>query len=622
MTAPSQPPRRPSIPLPRPFNQLTPQELDEISQVLDTVRFEAGTQIFAEGEAGDCAYFIDAGTVRLEIPRPEVDTEGVLAYLEPGGVLGEVALLDEQERSASAYAETAVIARKLTVSQLSQLTREQPALAATLLRALGADAARKLRKTTERLADHIFSDDPDPEVDAMVERAQAAQRELAGWDEERVDALLSDLAHTIAARSADLAIATVHETKIGDVPSKIAKNYMASVGVFHSLVGRPGTGVIARHPELNVDEVAEAAGVVFGLIPQTNPVATAIFKALIALKARNALIMSFHHTCRQVGNTTAELMLGVLRKHRAPEGLLQWVKNRTSRKKTQRFMSHPGVSLVLATGGAGMVKAAYSSGTPAIGVGSGNAPCLVTADADLGQAAAMIIESKSFDNGLICGSEHNLVVEQSAMAPFTAALQAMGAAVLTPAEAAKTIATIVEPKTHSLRPQVIGQSAQKIAEFLGITRPYPIRLLVVPTEPDMSSPMTGEKLTPILSLFAVSDLDAGIALSLRLLARQGTGHTSVIHSGSAETIERFGAAMPTSRILVNAPAAQGVAGHATGLMPSFTLGCGYFGGNSTTDNVTFTHLYNVKRVARFDAARAAAGAQMMQQLSGGAAPVG
>lgn len=611
------PPRRPSIPLPRPFNHLTPQELDEISQVLDTVRFEPGTQIFAEGDAGDCAYFIDAGTVRLEIPRPEVDTEGVLAYLEPGAVLGEVALLDEQARSASAYAETAVLARKLTVTQLAQLTREQPALAATLLRALGADAARKLRKTTERLADHIFADDADPEVDTMVERAQAAQREFATWDEARIDALLGDLARTVAARSVELATATVHETKIGDVESKVVKNIMASVGVYQSLAGRPGAGVVAHHPELNLEEVAEAAGVVFGLIPQTNPVATAIFKALIALKARNALILSFHHTCRHVGNTTAELMLGVLRKHRAPEGILQWVRNRTSRKKTQRFMSHPGVALVLATGGQGMVKAAYSSGTPAIGVGSGNAPCLVTADADLGQAAAMIVQSKSFDNGLICGSEHNLVVEEAAVAPFTAALEAMGAAVLTPAEAAKTVATIVEPKTHALRPQVIGQSAQKIAEFLGIARPHPIRLLVVPTEPDLSSPMTGEKLTPILSLFAVPDLEAGIALSLRLLARQGTGHTSVIHSGSAEAIARFGAAMPTSRILVNAPAAQGVAGLATGLMPSFTLGCGYFGGNSTTDNVTFTHLYNVKRVARFDAARAAAGQQMLQQLAGG-----
>jgi len=616
MTAPTQPPRRPSIPLPRPFNLLTPEELDAISQVLDTVRFEAGTQLFAEGDAGDCAYFIDAGTVRLEIPRPEVDTEGVLAYLEPGAVVGEVALLDEQSRSASAYAETPVIARRLTVTQLQALTREQPALAATLLRALGADAARKLRKTTERLADHIFADEPDPEVDAMVARAQEAQRELAAWDEARMDALLGDLAQAVAAKSAELALATVHETKIGDVESKVAKNIMASVGVYQSLAGRPGTGVVAQHPELHLDEVAEAAGVVFGLIPQTNPVATAIFKTLIALKARNALILSFHHTCRHVGNTTAELMTGVLRKHRAPGGVLQWVKNRTSRKKTQRFMSHPGVALVLATGGQGMVKAAYSSGTPAIGVGSGNAPCLVTADADLGQAAAMIVQSKSFDNGLICGSEHNLVVEQAAVAPFTAALEAMGAAVLTPDEAAKAVATIVEPKTQALRPQVIGQSAQRIADFLGVTRPYPIKLLVVPTEPDLASPMTGEKLTPILSLFAVADVDAGIALAQRLLARQGTGHTSVIHSGSAATIARFGAAMPTSRVLVNAPAAQGVAGLATGLMPSFTLGCGYFGGNSTTDNVTFTHLYNVKRVARFDAARAAAGARMLQALAG------
>ena len=618
MTAPAQPPRRPSMPLPRPFQHLSPAEVDDLSQVLETVRFEAGALIFHEGDAGDCCYFLDGGTVRLEIPRPEVDSEGVLAYLEPGSVLGEVALLDEQPRSASAYAEAAVVARQLTVARLEQLTRDQPALAATFLRALGADAARKLRKTTERLSDFIFADEPDPEVDAMVAQAQSAQRAFATWDEPRVDALLRDLADAVASRSAALAAATVEETKIGDVASKVAKNVMASVGVYQSFAGRPGTGVVANHPELNLDDVAQAAGVVFGLIPQTNPVATAIFKALIALKARNALILSFHHTCRHVGNTTAELMVGVLQSHGAPEGLLQWVKNRTSRKKTQRFMSHPGVALVLATGGQGMVKAAYSSGTPAIGVGSGNAPCLVTADADLGQAAAMIVQSKSFDNGLICGSEHNLVVEEAAVAPFTAALAAMGAAVLTPEEAAKAIATIVEPRTHALRPQVIGQSAQKIVDFLGITRPYPVQLVVIPTEPDMASPMTGEKLTPILSLFTVPDTAAGLDLSLRLLARQGAGHTAVIHSGNAETIARFGAVMPASRILVNAPAAQGVAGLATGLMPSFTLGCGYFGGNSTTDNVTYTHLYNIKRVARFDAARATAGAAMLAARAGAA----
>jgi acetaldehyde dehydrogenase/alcohol dehydrogenase len=269
----------------------------------------------------------------------------------------------------------------------------------------------------------------------------------------------------------------------------------------------------------------------------------------------------------------------------------------TGRKITRRFMTHPKVSLILATGGPGLVKAAYSSGTPAIGVGPGNAPALICADADLDAAARAIIMSKSFDNGLICGAEHNLVVDARVVAPFIGALEQHGAAVLTPGEERDFYLQSVEGKTGELRRAVIGKSAEVIAKVIGITRPYPIRLLVIPTKTVVHGFYASEKLAPVLSMFTVSGEEDGLKLCRSLLQSVGAGHTAVIHSSNAARVERFARTMPAGRILVNTPAAQGCCGMTTGLECSLTFGCGTFGGNSTTDNVTFRHLLNIKRVA-------------------------
>jgi acyl-CoA reductase-like NAD-dependent aldehyde dehydrogenase len=584
--------------LPSPLDTLAQIDLDVLVGKLETARFAAGDCIFHAGSPGDACFIIDEGEVRLEIPRPELDSEGVLGYLSPGTILGELALLDEQPRSASAYAESEVVARRLTRDAVSDLAIENPRVGAAILRALGRDAARKLRQTTERLAEHIFTDAPDPEVDAMVERAQAAQRAFDGWSEERVDALLLSLAEAVAGNAESLARDSVVETKVGNVADKTQKNVLASLGVYRSIAGAVGRGPVREIADRDITEIASPAGVIFGLVPMTNPVATAIFKTLISLKGRNALILSFQRACFGVGTTLGELLQGVLKRHGAPEDLVQWVRSRTSRRKTMRFMSHPGVSLVLATGGAGMVRAAYSSGTPAIGVGSGNAPAFVTADANIDRAAAAIVASKSFDNGLICGAEHNIVVDAAVAERLTAALEQAGAAVLRPNEAKRFLAGAVSKSTNSLDLRMIGQDAARIAAFAGIVRDHPIRTIVVPCEPDFDSPITGEKMAPLLSFFTVSSEAEGLALCRKLLEKQGTGHTAIIHASNPETIRRFGEEMPASRILVNSPGSQGVCGSTTGLVPSFTLGCGTFGGNSTTDNVTYTNLQNVKRVAR------------------------
>jgi acyl-CoA reductase-like NAD-dependent aldehyde dehydrogenase len=296
-----------------------------------------------------------------------------------------------------------------------------------------------------------------------------------------------------------------------------------------------------------------------------------------------------------VGATVRE----ALRVHGAPDDLVQWIRHRTSRRTTTRYMSHPGVSLVLATGGAGMVKAAYRSGTPAIGVGSGNAPCYVTASADVRRAARQIVASKSFDNGLICGAEHNLVVDEVVRDALAAELEAAGAAVLVPEEAPGFLAAVVDARTNAFRPEAIGQSAQAVADATGIVRGHPIRVIVVPGTPDLAGPMTGEKMTPILSLFVVRGEAAGFALCKRILERQGAGHTAIIHTADAEAARRFGVEMPACRVLVNSPGVHGASGLTSGLDISFTIGCGTFGGNSTTDNVTYRHLLNIKRLAEY-----------------------
>jgi acyl-CoA reductase-like NAD-dependent aldehyde dehydrogenase len=390
---------------------------------------------------------------------------------------------------------------------------------------------------------------------------------------------------------------TVRVTRIGNVPDKTCKNLIASMGVYRSLVGQPASGVLSTDEVRKVSEIASPAGIVVGLIPATNPAATAIFKALIVVKARGALILSFPRAIREVGPMIGTIIQDALRRGGAPVDLVQWIKHGHSRKKTEILMGHAQVSLVLATGGASMVRAAYGSGTPTIGVGPGNAPTLICADADLEYAAASVVLSKSFDNGLVCGSENNLVVA-SVREAFVDALVKAGAAVLTEDEARYFTECLVVPETRQFRPEIVGQGAAESAEFLGIKRDYPIRLAVVPVEkvsgPD---PFAGEKMAPLLSLFTVADEREGFAFSLELLEREGKGHTAVIHTRNQDTINRFAAAMPASRIIANSPASHGVIGFTTGLVPSLTLGCGTFGGNSTTDNVSYRNLLNIKRLA-------------------------
>jgi acetaldehyde dehydrogenase/alcohol dehydrogenase len=439
----------------------------------------------------------------------------------------------------------------------------------------------------------------DTEADRIVDRAVAAQESFENWTEERVDHLLKDMADEFATRARTLAEITVRETGIGNVRDKTVKNRFASLGVYASLAGQSAQGRLTFDPDRQVTELASPVGVVLGVVPVTNPAATAIFKTLIALKGRNALIVTFPQHAHAVATAIGGIVRRTLESHGAPADIMQWIGRDGSRALTRKLMGHPGVSLVLATGGAGLVRAAYSSGKPAIGVGPGNAPAWVCADADLDRAARLIVTSKAFDNGLICGAEHNLVVDERGVEPFVAALEFCGAAVLSPEEAACAAVQLFDAKSGAMRREFVGQSASAIARVVGIYRPHSIRLIVLRAPfTSVADPMAREKLAPALSLFTVSGEDEGIRLCRTLLKGSGAGHTASIHTTNAARVERFARAIPAGRILVNTPSAHGCCGITTGLDCSMTLGCGTFGGNSTTDNVTFRHLLNIKRVAR------------------------
>lgn len=581
------------------LGSLQANELAVIEGYMRTMHFPEGTRIVEQGSPGDGCYLIDAGRVRLEVEVEEIDTEVVLGYLEPGMWLGEFSLIDEEPRSASAYAHTDVAARWLSTSTFRTLCEQHPDIGLAFLTKFSRELTRKIRQLTERAADYISTDKITPAAEEMVARAVAAQKAFQDWPEERVDALLRDVAEAIAERAENLAAATVEETAFGVAAHKAEKIRFASLDVYKMLAGQSASGLLQLDEQSQVTEIASPMGVVLGLIPLTNPVPTLVFKTLICLKSRNALILSCHRNALGVGNQAGEIIQAMLRRHGAPVDLVQWIRERTSRRKTAMFMLHKDVSFILATGGPSMVKAAYSSGTPAIGVGPGNAPVWVYSDADPEAAAQLVINSKSFDNGVICGSENNLVVDASLREAFITALKTHGAAVLTPDEISRFTARIFDPETGRLRREVIGQSAQSIAQAAGIQRDGTIRLIVAPLEQDeVQGPYGREKLAPILSLFTVDGEAEGLALCREILTNEGTGHTAIIHTQDQDLAKRFGLEMPASRILVNCPGSQGCCGIGNGLTPSLTLGCGTLGGTSTTDNVSYSNLLNIKRIAR------------------------
>jgi acetaldehyde dehydrogenase (acetylating) len=434
------------------------------------------------------------------------------------------------------------------------------------------------------------------EARALARRARAAQAILAEFSQAQVDAIVDAMAAAVTPQAEALARLAVEETGFGVVADKVQKNLFASERVHAFIRPIPTVGVIRRDEEKKVVEIAEPFGVVAAIVPSTNPTSTAIYKLLIAIKARCAVVLSPHPSAARCITRTAEIMHEAACAAGLPDGAIGWMTTVTL-AGTQELMKAREVSVILATGGMGLVRAAYSAGKPAYGVGPGNAPCYVESSADVAKAARDIVDGKSFDNGVLCSSPNSVVVDRAIDQELRQALAACGGHFLSTAVGDALAKLLVTPQRLP-DPVLVGKPATLIAQKLGVTVPGGTRALLVELSGvGRDYPLSIEKLCPVLSYYVVSDWREGCERCKQILRYGGMGHTMSIHSRNEAVILEFGLHKPAYRIVVNTPTTHGSIGLTTGLDPAMTLGCGGFGGNITSDNISPRHLLNIKRLA-------------------------
>jgi len=434
------------------------------------------------------------------------------------------------------------------------------------------------------------------EARSLARRARQAQSVLAEYSQEQIDTIVDAMAAAATAHAEPLARLAVEETTYGNVADKIQKNLFGSRQVYEFIRPIKTVGVVARHPDKKIVEIAEPFGVVAAIVPSTNPTSTAIFKILISVKARCAIVMTPHPSAARSISRTAEIMYDAGRKAGLPEGAIGWMTTVTL-EGTQELMRQREVAVILATGGMGLVRAAYSAGKPAYGVGPGNAPCYIEQSADIAKAASDIILGKAFDNGVLCSSPNSVVVDRAVDGEARRQFQARGGHFLSPAET-EALTKVLITAQRLPNPALVGKSASHIADKAGITVPSGTRALLAELKGvGRDFPLSIEKLCPVLSYYVVQDWREGCERCKEILRYGGMGHTLSIHSRNEQVILEFGLKKPAYRICVNTPSTLGAIGFTTGLDPSMTLGCGGFGGNITSDNITPRHLLNIKRLA-------------------------
>ncbi len=434
------------------------------------------------------------------------------------------------------------------------------------------------------------------EARALARRAKQAWLELAEFSQEKIDAIVDAMAAAATAQAEAFARLAVEETGFGVVDDKIQKNLFASQKVYNFIKPMKTVGVIARHEDRRVIEIAEPFGVVAAIVPTTNPTSTAIYKILIAIKARCTIVISPHPSAVKCITRVAEVMDEAARRAGAPEGAINWMTTVTI-EGTQELMKQRDVAVILATGGMGLVRAAYSAGKPAYGVGPGNAPAFIERSANVKKAVHDIITGKTFDNGLLCSTENSAVVDEPIAEEVKREFLAQGAYFLNAAEVDAVTKVLITPQRLP-NPALVGRSAVYIAGQCGITVPAETKILVAPLAGvGRDFPLSIEKLCPVLSYYVVKDWREACERCKQILRYGGMGHTMSIHSQNDQVILEFGLHKPAFRIIVNSPTTHGSVGLSTGLDPAMTLGCGGFGGNITSDNISPRHLLNIKRVA-------------------------
>ncbi len=434
------------------------------------------------------------------------------------------------------------------------------------------------------------------EARRLAQRAKAAAPKLAELSQSQIDAIVAAVASAAQARVEPFARLAVEETGFGVVADKIQKNRFAAERVYEFIKPMRTVGVVHRDEARRVIEIAEPFGVVAAIVPSTNPTSTAIYKVLIALKARCPIVISPHPSAAQCITQVAEVLNAAALSAGAPEGSVNWM-TEVSLDGTQELMRHRDVAVILATGGMGLVRAAYSAGKPAYGVGPGNAPCFIERSANVAKAANDILTGKSFDNGVLCSSPNSVVVEAAVAEEARRQFQAQGGYFLSPSETQALASALVTPQRLP-NPKFVGRSATVIAQALGIRVPDGTRALIAELKGvGRDFPLSIEKLCPVLSYYVVADWQEGCERCKQILRYGGMGHTMSIHSENEQVILEFGLKKPAFRICVNTPTTHGSIGLTTGLDPAMTLGCGGYGGNITSDNITPRHLLNIKRLA-------------------------
>ena len=428
----------------------------------------------------------------------------------------------------------------------------------------------------------------------LVEAAHRAQAEVAQFDQAKIDRICEAMAAAALREAARLGAMAVEETGYGVPDDKREKNRFAAEDVWNYFRGLRTKGVVTESKD--VVEIASPRGVVAGIIPSTNPTSTAIFKILISIKSRNAVVLSPHPSAAKCINETARVMKEAGIKEGLPADAIGCMTSATI-EGTEALMKHKQTAVILATGGIGLVRAAYSSGKPAFGVGPGNVPVCIERTADVAKAVQDILTGKCFDNGTICASEQAVVCDAPVEQAVREQFKAQGAHFLSASEA-EQLAKVVATPQRSLNPGIVGKSVDVIAKMAGLNVPAGTRCLLANVAGvGREHPLSMEKLSPILAFYVADGLTACVKLSQQILGYGGMGHTAGIHTRSREAAVQFGADMPASRITVNTPTTHGAIGFSTALPPSMTLGCGSWGGNVTSDNVGPLHLMDIKRVA-------------------------
>lgn len=434
------------------------------------------------------------------------------------------------------------------------------------------------------------------EARLLAAEADTAQRKLSQMSQFQLDAIVEAVAKAFAKEAFPLAELAVRETGFGKVEDKVIKNKFASETLADTLRGMKTVGVLKEDPEGKLWEIGVPMGVIAAIVPSTNPTSTVCYKSIIALKSGNAIIFSPHPKAMECTKAAVKIVAAAAEAAGAPKGAVSTM-TIPSLDGCQELMKVPQVKLILATGGPGMVKAAYSSGKPAIGVGAGNGPAYIHRTADVKHAISCICQSKTFDNGTVCASEQSIIVEKRMEAAVKAEAEKQGFYFMTSEEAGRLAKLLFRP-SGALNPEIVGKTAIFLAEKAGFHVPPDTKILVArEREAGPSVPYSMEKLCPVLAFYVMDSEDEILAKCVEVLTHEGAGHTFAMHAEDREAIRRFAKHIPVSRFLVNTPAALGGIGATTKLFPALTLGCGAVGGSSSSNNISPLDLINIRRVA-------------------------